>query len=183
MILSAGLSETFSFAAPIGIGLVNASINLTRLLTKECPKNLLFIGTAGSYGKHKEFELLIANRAVNIEIGFLQNLSYSPILGEITGINPNVPRETLDKIIVNSSNFITADAVQAKLFLEYGLSIENMEFFAVLKVAEKFNVPSLGLFCITNYCDKNAHESFLKNRQKAKEKLENSVFSNFKEFL
>jgi nucleoside phosphorylase len=183
MILSAGLSETFSFATPIGVGLVNASINLAHLLTKKCPKNLLFIGTAGSYGKYKKFELLTSNRAVNIEIGFLQKLSYSPILSEVTGIEPNVPRETLDKIVVNSSSFITADAAQAKLFLEYGLSIENMEFFAVLKAAEKFNVPSFGLFCITNYCDKNAHNSFLENQQKAKEKLENAVLSNFKEFL
>jgi nucleoside phosphorylase len=183
MILSAGLSETFSFAAPIGVGLVNASINLTYLLTKKCPKNLLFVGTAGSYGKHKEFELLTANRAVNIEIGFLQSLSYSPILGEITGIESNVPRETLDKIIVNSSNFITADAVQAKLFLEYGLSIENMEFFAVLKTAEKFKIPSLGLFCVTNYCNQNAHKEFLQNQTEAKEKLESTVLSNFKEFL
>lgn len=183
MILSAGLNESFEFAAPIGVGLVNASINLTRILMKNSPKNLLFIGTAGSYGKHKEFELLTADRAVNIEIGFLQNLSYSPILGEIQGINTNVSRGTLDKTIVNSSNFITMDWTQAKLFLEYGLSVENMEFFAVLKTAEEFNVPALGLFCITNYCDKDAHDSFLKNQQKAKERLKNAVFSDFKEFL
>ncbi|MDR2080879.1 MAG: purine-nucleoside phosphorylase [Campylobacteraceae bacterium] len=183
MILSAGLGETFPFAVPIGVGLINASINLTRVLMKKNPKNLLFIGTAGSYGKYKEFQLLTSNRAANIEIGFLQNLSYSPILGEIRGAETNVSRGTLSKIVVNSSNFITADAEQAKLFLEYGLSIENMEFFAVLKTAEKFNIPALGLFCITNYCNKDAHENFFKNQREAKELLKKSTLSDFKDFL
>jgi nucleoside phosphorylase len=183
MIVSAGLGETFPFAVPIGVGLVNASINLTRVLVKKTPKNILFIGTAGSYGKYKEFQLLTSNRAVNIEIGFLQNLSYSPIFGEIRGAECNVPRETSQKIIVNSSNFITADAAQAKLFLEYGLGIENMEFFAVLKTAEKFDIPALGLFCVTNYCDKNAHDNFFKNQRKAKELLKESALADFKDFL
>ncbi|MDR1614644.1 MAG: purine-nucleoside phosphorylase [Campylobacteraceae bacterium] len=183
MIVSAGLGETFPFAVPVGVGLINASINLTRILIKKHPKNILFIGTAGSYGKYKEFQLLTANRAINIEIGFLQNLSYSPIFGEIRGDEENVPRGTSQKIIVNSSNFITADANQAKLFLEYGLGIENMEFFAILKTAEKFNIPALGLFCITNYCDKDAHENFFKNQRKAKELLKDAALSDFKDFL
>ncbi|MDR0408091.1 MAG: purine-nucleoside phosphorylase [Campylobacteraceae bacterium] len=183
MIVSAGANETFSFAVPIGVGLVNASINLTRIIMEKNPKNILFIGTAGSYGRCEEFQLLTANRAVNIEVGFLQNLSYSPILGEVRGIKLNVPRETLQKTVVNSSNFITTDVAQSKLFLEYGLDIENMEFFAVLKTAKKFDIPSLGLFCITNYCNKDARQNFFNNQQKAKEMLEYTALSDFKDFL
>ncbi|MDR1976181.1 MAG: purine-nucleoside phosphorylase [Campylobacteraceae bacterium] len=183
MIVSAGLSEIFPFATPIGVGLVNASINLTRIVMTESPKKILFVGTAGSYGKYKVFDLITTNRAVNIEIGFLQNLSYSPILAEARGVDPDVPRETLNKIVVNSSNFITADAAQSKLFLENGLSIENMEFFAVLKVAEKFDIPTIGLFCIANYCDKDAHDNYFQNNREAKEKLTEAVLSDFKDFL
>ena len=46
-----------------------------------------------------------------------------------------------------------------------------MEFFSVLKVAQEFNIPAGGVFCITNYTNKNAHEDFMKNHEKAKELL------------
>ncbi|MDR2635713.1 MAG: purine-nucleoside phosphorylase [Campylobacteraceae bacterium] len=183
MIVCAGNNETFSFAVAAGIGLINTSINLTKLFMEQKPKNILFVGTAGSYGDLKKFEIVSSNSAVNIEIGFLEHLSYSPILEQIDGINTNVPRETLQKIIVNSSNFITADAVQAQLFLKHGLALENMEFFAVLKTAQQFNIPSLGLFCVTNYCGQNAHKEFLQNHEEAKSLLQSTVLRDYKEFL
>jgi nucleoside phosphorylase len=46
-----------------------------------------------------------------------------------------------------------------------------MEFFSVLRVAKEFDIPAGGVFCITNYTDKNAHKEFLKNHTKAKELL------------
>jgi hypothetical protein len=38
-----------------------------------------------------------------------------------------------------------------------------MEFYAVLKVAERFNIKASGIFVVTNYCNSNAHGDFLKN--------------------
>ncbi|MDR1008421.1 MAG: purine-nucleoside phosphorylase [Campylobacteraceae bacterium] len=183
MIVCAGNNENFSFATPIGVGLVNASINLTKLFVTQKPKNILFVGTVGSYGKFKEFDIVSSNSATNIEIGFLENLSYSPVLEQINGIDINVSHETSQKVVVNSSNFITSNSAQSVLFLKYGLDLENMEFFAVLKVAQKFCVASLGFFCVTNYCDQNAHKEFLQNQAKAKTILENAVFKDYKKFL
>jgi nucleoside phosphorylase len=183
MIVCAGNNESFSFATPIGIGLINASINLTKLFVAQKPKNILFIGTAGNYGKFKEFDVVSSNSATNIEIGFLENFSYSPILEQINGIDINVSCETLQKTVVNSSNFITSNSAQSALFLKYGLDLENMEFFAVLKAAREFRIASLGLFCVTNYCDQNAHKEFLQNQAKAKIILENTVFRDYKKFL
>jgi nucleoside phosphorylase len=42
-----------------------------------------------------------------------------------------------------------------------------MEFFSVVRVAQKFNIPVRGIFVITNYTDQNAHQEFLNNREKA----------------
>ena len=47
-----------------------------------------------------------------------------------------------------------------------------MEFFAVLKVAQKFQIPAYGIFVATNFCDKNAHADFIKNHEQAKKELE-----------
>ena len=45
-ILCAGNNETFDFAKPIGIGLINSSINLTKYILKNRPKSILFIGNS-----------------------------------------------------------------------------------------------------------------------------------------
>ena len=70
MIICAGDIEQFSFAEPIGIGLIDTSINLTRLCLMTPPEYLLFIGTAGSYGMHDIFDIVESKSAANIENGF-----------------------------------------------------------------------------------------------------------------
>ena len=54
MIISAGNKEIFDFATPIGVGLIESSINLTRLCLFNKPDFLIFIGSAGSYGNKKD---------------------------------------------------------------------------------------------------------------------------------
>jgi nucleoside phosphorylase len=74
-------------------------------------------------------------------------------------------------IIVNSSNYISTNKELTKKFLSLGVGIENMEFFAVLSIAKEFDIPAGGVFCITNYTDKDAHKDFMSNHKKAKELL------------
>jgi len=168
MILSAGKEEIFSFAHPIGIGLVESAINLTNLCLFDRPKSLIFIGSAGSYNpnKHKIFDIVTSSTAAQIEISFLQKKSYTPIDNFITA---NVSRET----IVNSSNYITTDELSALAFDRLGFEVENMEFYSVVKIAKEFNIPVKGIFVITNYCIENAHKEYLQNIKKAKDILIN----------
>ncbi len=172
-ILCAGDSETFSFAKPIGIGLINSSINLTSFISKENPKSLLFIGSAGSYGNLKPMDIFSSSSCGNVEIGYLLDNCYTPIDNMVRAKIKNVSCETTNKkdILVNSSNYITTNKIVANKFLENGFEAENMEFFSVLTVANKFNIPVLGIFIITNYCDNNAHRDFIKNHSNAKERL------------
>ena len=168
MVLCAGDSESFPFAVPIGIGLVHSAINLTRLATMEAPEFLLFVGTAGSYGEHEIFEIVESKTAANVEQALLTGSAYTPISNVVSAAE-DVSRET----IVNSSNYITTDREIAKKFLEKNLKLENMEFFSVLAVAKTFGIPAGGVFCVTNYCDENAHRDFLANQKEAMERLEN----------
>ena len=212
MIISAGRNEVFAFALPMGVGLVDMSINLTALLQKRVmvdgcgryeqnstakqqlderlnlidspilqsvktsqnpdkilnalPSEIIFIGSAGLYKDGEVFEIYESSAAVNIEISSLENKSYSPIKNEIASV---VPRGTCK---VNSSNFITTNKNLAHKLFERGYLLENMEFFAVLKVAQKFQIPAYGIFVATNFCDKNAHADFIKNHEQAKRELE-----------
>jgi len=71
MFICAGDIEQFDFATPVGIGLVNSAINLTRICLMNPPEFLVFIGTAGSYGNKKIFDIVESRVASNIENSFL----------------------------------------------------------------------------------------------------------------
>ncbi|HBD8855405.1 TPA: purine-nucleoside phosphorylase, partial [Campylobacter jejuni] len=81
----------------------------------------------------------------------------------------NVSRETIK---INSSNYICKNSKAAKEFSKLGFFAENMEAFSVLSVAKNLNIDAECILCATNFCNENAHEDFIKNHQKAKEKLE-----------
>ncbi len=176
MIICAGNNETFDFAQPMGIGLIETAMNLTRLCLFDKPEFLLFVGSAGSYGNHKIFDIIESKTASNIELSFLNGDAYTP-LDNVISTNTTNKKET----IVNSSNYISTNQELSEKFLNLGIGIENMEFFSVLKVAQEFNIPAGGVFCITNYTNKNAHEDFLKNHEKAKELLSVHVKTRIKE--
>ena len=167
MIICAGNNETFKFAEPMGVGLVDMAINLTRKCLFDKPEFLLFIGSAGSYGDHEIFDIVESNTASNLELSFLENNSYTPIDNVLKSDNKLVHNQT----IVNSSNYITTNFDLAQNYKHYNMGIENMEFFSVLRVAKEFNINVAGIFVVTNYTNKDAHEDFMKNHHEAKSKL------------
>ncbi|HIP58935.1 MAG TPA: purine-nucleoside phosphorylase [Campylobacterales bacterium] len=163
MTVCAGDIESFEFATPIGIGLVESAMNLTRIILNKKPDAIVFIGSAGSYGKYKPFDIVESTVAVNIENSFLTGGSYTPI-------KCNVSRETID--IVNSSNYITTDEKLSKGYRDMNIELENMEFYSVVRIAQEFKIPVKGIFIVTNYCNKSAHKDFIANHEKAKTVLE-----------
>ncbi len=164
MIVCAGNNETFDFAIPVGVGLIDAAINLTRVIIEEQPDAIVFVGSAGSYGKYAPFDIIESSSAGNIELSLITGSAYTPI--DNTIYHDNVSRET--SIMINSSNYITTDMEVATEYQKLGFELENMEFFSILKVAQNFEIPAFGIFIVTNYCDENAHDDFVKNHEKAK---------------
>ena len=181
MILCAGRNETFDFAKPIGVGLIESATNLTKFVLEEKPAFLFFIGTAGSYGNYKPLELIHSHSAANIELGYLQNQCYTPLKNQIEAENIYVSRGTnYPSPVVNSSNYITTDTTLSSKMIEKNIELENMEFFSVVHVANQFKIPCSGLFVVTNYCNENAHNDFIKNHTKAKELITLHVEKNMK---
>ena len=170
MIICAGNNENFEFAVPMGVGLVETAMNLTRLCLFDKPEFILFVGTAGSYGNHKIFDIIESKTAANIELAFLQKKAYTPLDNVVS-----TQTDGTKDILVNSSNYISTDEELVKKFLNFGVEIENMEFFSVLRIAQEFDIPAGGVFCVTNYCNENAHADFLKNHDEAKALLTEHV--------
>ncbi len=173
MIICAGESEQFDFALPVGIGMTDVAINLTRLCLSQKPKFILFVGTAGSYGEKKVFDIIESKTAANIENSFFTGGSYTPI-DNMVSTAEDVSRET----IVNSSNYITTDKDLGKAYLSKNIHLENMEYYAVLKVAKSFDIPAAGVFIVTNYCDENAHKDFMDNHKEAMLRLTKYIKEN-----
>ncbi len=166
MFICAGKGETFDFAKPMGIGMIEMSINLTKLCVSNPPPFIFFVGTAGSYGEHNIFDIIESKTATNIENGFFNAKAYTPI-DNMVSTAEDVSRET----IVNSSNYITTDESLCKHYLSNNIQVENMEFFAVIQVAKAFNIPVAGAFIVTNYCNTKAHQTFLDNHTEAMKRL------------
>lgn len=167
MIICAGRNETFKFAMPMGVGLIESAINLTRQCLFDKPEYLLFIGSAGSYGNYKPFDIVTSTSAANIELGFLNNDCYTPLENVLSSENKLVKNET----IVNSSNYISTNFDLSKKFNHYNIGIENMEFYSLLNVAKEFDINIAGIFVITNYTNEHAHKDFIENHEKAMETL------------
>lgn len=176
MIICAGNTENFDFAQPMGVGLIETAMNVTRLCLFDKPEYILFVGTAGSYGKYNIFDIVESKTAANIELSFLEKKSYTPLDNVIS-----TQTENKQNVIVNSSNYISTDAQLTSEFEQLGVSLENMEFFSVLRIAQEFDIPAGGVFCVTNYCDENAHNSFLQNHSEAKRRLSDYVRYRLKE--
>lgn len=176
MIICAGNNETFDFATPMGVGLVEMAMNLTRLCLFDKPEFLLFVGSAGSYGDLKLFDIVESKTASNIELAFLEQKAYTP-LDNVISTNTTSTKD----IIVNSSNYISTSKELTEKFLNFGVGLENMEFFSVLRIAQEFDIPAGGVFCITNYTDTNAHKDFLANHERAKDLLTSHVKSRLEE--
>jgi len=166
MIVCAGNIEVFDFATPIGVGLIDSAINLTRICLMNPPQFILFVGTAGSYGEHEIFDIIESKSATNIENSFFNAGAYTPI-DNVVSTAQNIESE----VLVNSSNYITTDKSLARNYLSHNIGIENMEFYAVAKVAKEFDIPVGGVFIVTNYCDANAHEDFKANHAEAMKRL------------
>jgi len=167
MIVCAGKSETFPFATTIGIGLVESAMNLTQLCLFDKPDYILFIGSAGSYGDHNIFDIVESSNASNLELSFLDGHSYTPIDNVLKCEDEKFQSDT----IVNSSNYITTNEKLGREYLQYGVGIENMEFFSVVKIAQEFEIDVKGIFVVTNYTNKDAHQDFISNHKPAMDKL------------
>ncbi|RUM68166.1 MAG: purine-nucleoside phosphorylase [Sulfurospirillum sp.] len=180
MFVCAGNNETFPFATPIGVGLIESAINLSRMALFDKPEFLIFVGSAGSYGKYKPFDIVESSIAANIELAFWEKKAYTPIDNVIEAYSDQkVSRET--NVVVNSSNYISTDFELVQHYRKHHIELENMEFFSVLKVSQEFSIPVHGIFVVTNYCDENAHKTFIKNHEEAKMKLMQYVVAKYKE--
>lgn len=178
MFLCAGKTEIFPFAKTIGMGLVESSITLTRSLLYFQPEFLIFLGSAGTYSsKYSLFDIIESNKASQIETGFWNHDCYTPLNEQIITCESSYVKNP--DIIVNSSNYITLQEKISHFYTQHSIYLENMEFYSVLKVAQEFGIPAMGIFVVTNTINSTSHQQYCKNYKKGWSLLEEYVKNKY----
>lgn len=188
----------------VGVGCVESAIRLTEYLIRETgfpeqnltdkrngPDEILFIGSAGVYGKmseegdcpsgHKNEETAlehglywrvptaICNTFYKKDLAVLQGKAKIPdIMPHIRNTPPgHVGRQLMSRMchIVGSCN--TVDSVSLIRMPELphgdGIDFENMEAFALASVADRFGIPFTAIFALTNEVGPDGSDEWKKN--------------------
>ncbi|WP_120944219.1 phosphorylase family protein [Helicobacter labacensis] len=173
MFVCAGSLERIGMARGVGVGLIESAITLTRLCLLERPTELIFVGSAGSYDPNLPMlSLFKSAQGYQIEQSFVCDQSYTPLENYLEAHSALLDQICLPAVKVNSSNYIHTSPDFARQMQGAGIALENMEFFTLLRVAQSFKIPSVGVFCVTNYISPHAHQEFLDNHDRAKARLE-----------
>jgi nucleoside phosphorylase len=142
--------------ALLGIGFLEAAINLETIVNKKKYQKIIFIGTAGSYSK-------------NYSIGDSVSVSETRLLlrkdAHIPKPYPIYKLELIDNL-KSAICFSSLDISLNQSLCHANDSVENMELYGVAKIADKYQISCSAILGITNYANANAHQDWLSNNEK-----------------
>lgn len=146
-----------------GIGMLNASISLTKKLSDREYDLIINLGVAGSFNKDVKIGRVVEVVEETIsEIGYEENGGFSEFSDfSIETIFSNPSKTDLKKvksITVNTvhGNENSIDQIMRRL----NPDIENMEGSAIFQVCKTFNIPCIQIRAISNYVEKRNKESW-----------------------
>lgn len=164
-----------------GIGPTAASFGLTHFLEDYRPKLIISLGTAGIINskKNKIGDIVCAN-SVSCHTKtphHLSSMTYKPI-------TLNTPKALglylkgslgINCVRAYGSQDITTSLKGCKQLEVQGYAIENMEAYAHAFVAQKFKIPHVALYGLTNIVGPKAHNQWQYNEAMVVKKLNKLV--------
>lgn len=171
-----------------GIGPTAASFGLTHFLEDYQPKVILSLGTAGIIDPKK---LNIGDIAWGDTISAFTKTAFS--VGSVTykdvpTSSPKAVKAYLkDKLFINSVRVyapqdITLSNAHRRDLQKQGYAAENLEAYAFAFVADKFKIPHISLFGMTNIVGPNMHAEWRKNEAALVKKMGEAAKSALKKF-
>lgn len=162
---------------PVGIGAVDAAVGAARAIARLAPRQVLFVGTAGSYSDTPAIggvaiarRLLLASTAVARGDGYLPK----PMVAE-AGADPRLRRALRRAagasawlVDVATPLAITRTTGLARRILrETGAAVENLEAFAVARAAAAARIPFGAVLGISNRVGPRAHAEWRQHQERA----------------
>lgn len=167
--LNPSLTNKNTLIQPLGIGFLDAGIELSRLLTSN-PKiqKIIFLGTAGSYKTNLRIgEILSIKSTALLNLGTKLDLSYSPIKNNFISASEIFSGFKTAHCLVS----IEISKKDNLVFSDEEYLLENMELFGIARTAEKFGIPWSAIVAVTNYVGPNSHPEWVSNHQECSKKL------------
>jgi nucleoside phosphorylase len=154
---------------PLGIGFLDASIELCRLLKNNPHINkIIFLGTAGSYKNNLAIGDLISIKSTSLlNLGSRLDLSYSPIK------NNFIPASNLFSGLKTAHCLVSMEISKKEnlIISDEEYLVENMELFGVARVAEINNIPWSSVLSITNYVCSEGHKQWVSSHEEKSKQL------------
>jgi nucleoside phosphorylase len=146
-------------ARPAGVGLIEAGIGAARAIAEVKPRAVIFLGTAGAYGKKPAIgAAIVASKVQLIATAVIRGEAYLPaVLPASVVPDAGLRRQLrLPAAAVACPLAITrSPAAARRLAADSGCAVENLEAFAVGRAAD--GLPFAAVLGISNVVGPAAH--------------------------
>ena len=142
-----------------GMGIPSTLIYCKELITEYCVKNLIRVGSAGSYQKELKIRDIIIAIAASTTSGInsqrFMGASYAPtvnfdLLKKALKESDNLGIQIKAGNVLSSDEFYTDDINDYKHWAEYGVLCVEMETSGLYTIAAKYNVKALSILTISD---------------------------------
>jgi futalosine hydrolase len=164
---------------PVGIGAIDAAVGAAGAIARVRPDRVIFVGTAGIYGRQKEAGQAIGTAVV---AGELLCMSTAALKGEAYLPGPMVVQVPTSRSLRTALSAgraerprdvacplaITRSAALGRRIAEAtGATLENLEAFAVARAAAVAGVPFGAVLGIANRVGPTGHEEWQRHHRAA----------------
>lgn len=155
-----------------GIGITQAAAKTTVALLRTKAKQVIFVGSSGSYSKKIPLLTIVcATESIIGDYAFCSAKSYNPknypaIFKADNGVIKKIKSLKNEKVFfspISSTISITNNRSWAKKFLKKDHYFENLELYGVAQACSNLGIPWNAISVVTNHIGKNANMEWLKN--------------------
>jgi futalosine hydrolase len=164
---------------PVGIGAIDAAVGAARAIARVRPQRVLFVGTAGIYGRLKEAREAIGTAVVAGEVlcmstAALKGEAYLPgpmvvqlatsrsLQSALSAGRAGQPRDVACPLAITRSAALGRRIAEAT-----GATLENLEAFAVARAAAAAGIPFAAVLGVANRVGATGHEEWQRHHRAA----------------
>jgi nucleoside phosphorylase len=159
-----------------GVGVIDASIRLTKRLLESKPNFIIQMGSCGNLFGNQVGTIIQSNEFRLWETGMKENRIHIPSL-----MNQYIKTEFEHSSYFQMNHAISYTSLGVSLELPSGFDIsavETMESFGLARVASLHSVPFLSILGVTNQVGPNGSEEWKKNWRDLSHKVQSLVLES-----
>jgi nucleoside phosphorylase len=152
-------------AARMGAGNVETAINVSNVLSRRTCDLVISVGPAGNLSDQKINSCVLVKKVVGYQRGTWGKSGWELAPGAVHNLDESLIESSLSKelgfvAVASGEAFVSQGDARARLFLETGCALVDMNSFGLTSVCRKAQVPLTMLKIVSDHADANAGEDF-----------------------